>query len=49
MYSELYELELKCAAIRFVNSYYRRRQTKALHNIKEVRSERNEATYKFLM
>jgi len=49
MYSKEYELELKCTAFGFVNSSNRRRQTNTLHNINEVRSERNETTYKFLM
>ena len=40
---------LECTAIRFVNSSNRRRQTKTLRNVNDVRSERNETTYKFLM
>lgn len=48
MYSKKYELELKRTAIRFVNSYKRRRPSKTLHIINEVGSAGNETTYKFL-
>jgi len=49
MHIRKYELELKCTAIRFVNSSNRRRQTNTLRNINEVRKERNETTYKCLL